>query len=205
MYKICAWALLATFFSGPRLFAQSSWELKKDKDSVRIYTRTLPDSKFNELRAEFNLHGNFIQLRKILQDVEQYPAWVYATKTSKLVEKHNANELVYYAEITAPWPISNRDYYSVTRIWLDSADGKMHILSHNLPGAYPEMSHIVRIPLLKAVWTISPLSAGWIHVEYMLDWNPGGSIPAWLANLFSTTGPSQSFGQLRKKMAQLNP
>ncbi len=187
------------------LQAQSAWELKKDKDSIKIYARTTGESKFNEMKVIFNLHGNFQQLRSIIEDVNHYKDWVYASKESMLVEKKNNNELIYYSEIAAPWPLSNRDFYSDTRIWFDSANNQMRISSCNLMNKYSEKSHLVRIPFLKAEWTISMLSKAMMHVEYILDWNPGGSIPAWIANMFSTSGPYQSFNQLQKKMTTLSP
>jgi len=55
--------LVASLFPGSIAFAQSSWELKKDKEGIRIYSRTAKDCKFNELRAVFDLSGNFGQLR----------------------------------------------------------------------------------------------------------------------------------------------
>jgi ribosome-associated toxin RatA of RatAB toxin-antitoxin module len=187
------------------LLSQSAWELKKDKDSIRIYTRSTEGSKFNELKVVFNLRGNFEQLRTIIQDVNHYKEWVYASKVSNIVEKKSNEELVYYSEVSAPWPLSNRDFYSDTKIWMDSANKHMRISSCNLVNKYEEKNHIVRIPFLKAEWTISMLAPSIMRVEYLLDWNPGGSIPAWIANMFFTAGPYQSFNQLQKKMAGMNP
>ncbi|MBS1948889.1 MAG: hypothetical protein JST47_14090 [Bacteroidetes bacterium] len=187
------------------LLSQPAWELKKDKDSIRIYTRSTEASKFNELKAVFNLRGNFEQLHSIIEDVPRYKDWVYACKTSMLVEKKNNDELVYYSEVSAPWPLSNRDFYSDTRIWMDSAKKQMRISSFNLVNRFKEKEHIVRVPFLKAEWTISTLGPSLMRIEYILDWNPGGNIPAWIANMFSTNAPYQSFSQLQRKMADLNP
>ncbi|HVM87513.1 MAG TPA: START domain-containing protein [Puia sp.] len=196
---------LFALLPGKALLAQSAWELKKDKDSIRIYTRSTEGSKFNELKVVFNLRGNFEQLRSVIRDVTHYKEWVYASKATTIVERKSEDEIVYYAEVAAPWPLSNRDYYSNTRIWIDSAKKQMHISAGNLANKYKENEHLVRVPFLKAEWTISMLTTSLMQVEYILDWNPGGSIPAWIANMFSTTAPYQSFSQLQKKMAGLNP
>ena len=205
MYKYFLFFLPSALLPFCMAVAQSGWELKKDKDSIRVFTRTSETSKFNELKVEFSLRGSYGQLRAILEDVENYKSWVYATKTSNLVEKKGTGDLIYYSEIAAPWPISNRDFYSNTRIWIDSTQGALHITSRNVSDSYPHIGHIVRIPYLKADWSVSVLSPGWLRIEYTLGWNPGGSIPAWVANMFSTNGPFQSFSQLKKKMAELNP
>ena len=197
--------LLMAWLPCSALLSQSAWELKKNKDSICIYTRSTEASKFNELKVVFNLHGNFEQLRSVILDVNHYKDWVYASKVSTLVEKRSSDEMVYYAEVSVPWPLANRDYYSDTRVWVDSAKKQMRISSCNLINKYGEKEHIVRVPFLKAEWTISMLTASMMHVEYILNWNPGGSVPAWIANMFSTNAPYQSFTQLQKRMAFLNP
>jgi START domain len=197
--------IVLCFFPSGLLFAQSSWDLKKDKDHILIYTRAVKNSKFNELKAVFDLPGSFKQLRSILEDVTHYKDWAYCTTFSKLLEKRSDSEIVYYSQISAPWPISSRDFCSDTRIWMDSAKQELHISSQNLNNLLPPKDHLVRMPFLKAEWIVTMPSPALLHVEYTLSWNPGGSIPAWVANMFSTTGPFQSFSQLRKKMGLLNP
>lgn len=204
MHKLFCFALAALCIPCHLLFAQSPWELKKDKDSIRVYSRTVKDSKFNDLKGTFNLRGDFLQLCSILEDVNNYKSWVYSTKSSMLIEKKAAGNLIYYCEISAPWPISNRDFYSNIKIWCDSATGQLHISSRNVSGDYPVKNHLVRIPYLKADWSVTKLSPGWLHIEYTLGWDPGGSIPAWVANMFSTAGPFESFSELKKKMALMN-
>jgi hypothetical protein len=184
--------------------AQSAWDLKKDENGILVYSRSVKDSKYKELKAVFDLPGTYDQLRAILNDVVNYKTWVYSTSSSNLVERKSETEMVYYSRISAPWPVSNRDFYSDTRIWIDSANHQMRLSSRNLT-QFPSNDHIVRIPFLRSEWTITAPSPGILHVEYLLSWNPGGDIPAFLANAFSTTGPLQSFTQLKRKMTITAP
>ena len=185
-------------------FAQSTWDLKKDENGILVYSRSVKDSKYKELKAVFDLPGTYDQLRFILNDVKNYKTWVYCTASSNLVERKSETEIVYYSRVSAPWPVSNRDFYSDTRIWMDSANHQMRLSSRNL-NQFPANDHIVRIPFLRSEWVITAPSPGILHVEYTLSWNPGGDIPAFLANAFSTTGPLQSFTQLKRKMALTVP
>jgi hypothetical protein len=184
--------------------AQSAWNLKKDQNGILIYSRTLKDSKFNELKAVFDLSGTFDQLSSILNDVSNYKTWVYATSSSTLIERKSSTEIVYYSKISVPWPASNRDFYSDTRIWVDSATHQMHLSSRNIDSFPHSKDHFVRIPFLKSDWIITATSTASLHVDYTLSWDPGGNIPAFVANSFSTTGPLSSFSELKRKMALLN-
>jgi len=195
------WGVLLLAAQAP--MAQPAWELKKDQNGILIYSRPVKDSRFNELKAVFDLPGTFDQLHSVLLDVSNYKTWVYCTTSSTLIERKSATEMVYYSRISAPWPVSNRDFYSDTRIWVDSGKQQMRVSSCNIDNFPLSKDHTVRIPFLKAEWTITSPSPARLHVEYTLSWNPGGSIPAFVANAFSTTGPFQSFSRLKRKMAQL--
>ena len=185
-------------------FAQSAWDLKKEENGILIYSRSVKDCRYKELRAVFDLPGTYDQLRSILNDVSNYKTWVYSTVASHLVERKSETEIVYYARISAPWPVYNRDFYSDTRIWIDSANHQMRLSSRSID-QFPPTEHIVRISFLRSEWIITAPSPGTLHVEYTLSRDPGGDIPAFLANAFSPTGPVQSFSQLKRKMALTTP
>jgi hypothetical protein len=81
----------------------------------------------------------------------------------------------------------------------------MRLSSCNVDSFPVSKGHLVRIPHLKADWIITATSPTSLHVEYTLSWDPGGSIPAFIANAFSTSGPLQSFSQLKRKMSLAAP
>ena len=196
---------VALFFcTAASSFGQSAWELKKDQNGIKVYSRTAKVSKYKELRAVFDLTGTYDQLRAILNDVSNYKTWVYSTVSSKIVERKSETEMIYYSRISAPWPVSKRDFYSDTRIWVDSANHQMRLSSRSID-QFPPTEHVVRISFLRSEWIITAPSPGTLHVEYTLSWDPGGDIPAFLANAFSPTGPLQSFSQLKRKMALTTP
>jgi hypothetical protein len=202
MHKVGVWLLVSVSLSlSVKAQAQAApWELKKDKDGIYIYTRKAADSKFNELRVVMDMPGNFAQLRSILQDIPHFKDWIYCTKSSALVQQINPNEWIYYTEVSAPWPMSNRDFYSYTKVWIDTVRDQLRISSRNVT-TYPPKPGLVRIPLLRAEWVVTRINRMAMRVEYTLSWDPGGGIPAWIVNLFSTTGPFQSFSQLKKRMS----
>jgi hypothetical protein len=185
-------------------FAQDEWVEKKDKDGIKIYSRHSDHSKFNDLKIEMDLKGNVSQLSAILLDVEKYPEWAYATKTCVLVKKISNNELIYYSEIGVPWPATNRDFYAHCTAVLDSASRSLKVTSTGLKNYQPEKKDLVRIPASKGVWNITTVSDKIIHLQYFLEVNPGGSVPAWILNIFSTKGPLETFHNLKLKMEQLN-
>jgi START domain-containing protein len=200
-------ALLLYFLLFPAIISppeKYDWTLKKDKGGIKIFSRHSDISKFNDIRVEMDLPGTIAQLSSILIDVEKYPEWAYSTKSCELIKKISANEIIYYSEIWVPWPASNRDFYADCKITLDSASRTLHVASVGLKNYQPEKKDIARIPMSKGIWNVSTLTDKMMHLQYTLQVDPGGSLPAWLLNMFATRGPLETFENLQKKMETLN-
>jgi hypothetical protein len=200
-------AFIVLFFFLP--FASSShepgiWVLAKQQDGVKIFSRNSEHSKFDDIKVEADLPGNITQMASILKDVAKYSEWAYATKTCVLIKKISDNDFIYYSEIDVPWPATNRDLYARCKITFNQNTNSFKLIAEAIKDYAPEKKDIVRIPLSKGTWNVSALSDKMIHVEYILELDPGGTVPAWLLNLFSTKGPLETFANLKKKMSLLN-
>jgi len=196
-----AMIICVCFLSGIVSLSDSSdWVFKKEKDGINIYSRHSNVSKFNDLRIEMDLPGTVTQLYSILRDVEKYPEWAYATKSAVLVKRINENEVIYYSEIGAPWPASDRDFYADLKVNLNVDSGTLNVVSVGMRDYQPEKKNLVRIPMSNGVWNISTKSNKLMHLQYTLQVDPGGSIPGWVLNIFATKGPMETFGNLKKRL-----
>ena len=181
-----------------------SWTLKKMKDGILVYNRHSNLSKFNDIRVEVDLPGTIDQLSAILLDVEKYPGWVYATKSSTMMKRVNDYEVIYYSEIGTPWPAANRDYYADMKVSIQRAAHTLYCESIGMKDYHPEKKDLVRVPMSKSQWSVTTLPGTRIHLQYILQLNPGGSIPAWILNDFACKAPLETFSNLRRKMEELN-
>jgi hypothetical protein len=68
----------------------------------------------------------------------------------------------------------------------------------------PEKKDFVRVPMSRGSWTVTTQSTRKIHLQYILQIDPGGSIPAWILNSFVAKAPLETFSNLKKKMEDLN-
>jgi START domain len=186
------------------LFAQKKWVLRKDKEGIKISTRLSDRSKFNDIKVEMDLPGTIFQLAAILTDVDKYAQWAYSTSKSMLIKKISPNKLVYYSEFNAPWPVMNRDLYAVMEITTDSICHLVKVISIGEQNYQPPKIDLVRIPYSKGLWNITTVSENVIHLIYVLELDPGGSVPACIVNIFSTKAPLETFKNPKNKMASLN-
>jgi hypothetical protein len=180
-------------------FSQGAWKLKKGKDGIKVYSRSSKYSKFNEIKAEFSIKTSLFKFFSVMADIEKYPLWVYGTKSAVVMKRLNEGEVIYYSEINAPWPVSNRDFYSKIKISLDTIKRAITINSYSIPDFKPVKNGIIRIPYSTADWTVSAVDNSTLNVVYKVAIDPGGKLPAWLVNMFATSGPIESFTKLRER------
>jgi|SRR5579863_493552 len=196
--------LLLLVFESP-LFAQNEWTILKVKDGIKISSRHSPTSQFDDIRVETDLPGNINQLEAILVDVNRYKEWSYATKVSRLVKSLDPGKFIYYTEIEVPWPATNRFFYANFELKKKLPEKSIHVTAENILNYEPIPKDLVQVPLTRGVWNITTITNKSVHVDYILEMNPGGSLPVWVLNLFSTKGPLESFENMKKKMNDLNP
>lgn len=185
------------FYIMPSAIAAEKWDLKKDDEGIKIYTRTVPNSPHKALRATFTMKGTLNILENILLDISKQTDWVYSTKTSSLVKRMGEHDLVYYSEKSMPWPVTNRD--AVVRISITRSDATtMLVNAISVVGTVPEKKGIVRVPFSKVSWEVKALNDNTLSVVYEALVDPGGSLPAWVVNMFSTKGPFETFKSVRE-------
>ncbi|WP_276133342.1 START domain-containing protein [Polluticoccus soli] len=175
---------------------QHNWELKKQDGALKIYTGTAEVSKVKALKVEYILNASLSTFAATLLDVEGQAAWVYSTKSSSLLKRVNDSEFIAYSEKVMPTPFSNRDLITKVHMHQDPATKVLTINVLGLPNYIPEKDGLVRVPMARARWTLTPISSNQVKVEYIAEAEPGGSIPAWVANLFLLKGPTESFKRL---------
>lgn len=183
---------------------KNDWTLRREKDGIDIYSRPSDFSRVNDIRVDMDLPGTIDQLAAILRDVDHYSNWVYSTRTSSIIKKVSENEVIYYAEVGTPWPAANRDYYADMKITFNAANHSMNVVSVGMKDYQPEKKDLVRVPMSKGLWTVTTQSARRIHLQYILQIDPGGSIPSWIINSFVAKAPLETFSTLKRKMEDLN-
>jgi hypothetical protein len=184
---------------------QYNWILKKDKDGIKVSSRHTDRSKFNDIKVEMDLPGNIFQLANILLDVGKYSEWSNSVSKSELIKKVSPLKLVYHLEISAPWPVTDRDLYAMFDVNIDSVARSIKITAAGDSGYRPVNKDFIRIPHSKGIWDIHTVSNNIIHIVYIIEIDPGGAVPAWIMNLFGTKVPFITFQNLKRKMILLNP
>lgn len=194
--------LLVLLCSAISARAQNPWTLKKEKNGIKVYSRDNTHSKFNELKVETFLKGRLSDLAAVILDIPDYPQWSFNVKSCKLLKQVSPSELYIYTEISSPWPADNRDLPIHIKITQDPASKVMTIAVECIPDLVPRQKNIVRVPLSKETWIVTPVDPSTIRIDYQLEVDPGENPPAWLINMFSVKGPYETFSRLKDQIQQ---
>jgi hypothetical protein len=177
-----------------------NWALKQNKDGIKIYTADVKDSKLKALKVEVELNATLSQVVAALVDIKASKRWVYRTEAAYIVKQPSPADLYYYTLVKMPFPVSNRDYTAHLSVKQDAATKAVTVDVPCVTGMVPEKKNTVRVTHSTARWLLTPEGAGGVKIVYTLHTDPGGSIPAWLTNMFITQAPSQTFEKLKAQM-----
>lgn len=190
--------LLGSCISG--VAQEKGWKLHSEKDGIQVFTQPVSNSAFKAVKAVGVVEASLSRIAYVLMDVKTTKEWVYGTKVCTLLKQMTPSDLIYYSEVDLPWPASNRDFIIRITLTQDPKTRVMTIVAENMPTYISEKNGIIRIQRSSGLWHITPIDANHVKVEYTLQVDPGGWIPAWLVNMVASTGPYQSFIGLRKQV-----
>lgn len=168
--------------------APVAWHAVKSANNIKVFTSNVPDYPVKGIRAEVIFDAPVENVLKVSMNINHYPNWIYKCKKSVVVKQVSKQEVIYYHITDAPWPVDDRDQYSVTKL-SKHTDGSYWMHSHTLPNYGAEVSGNVRVKNGKATWHFIPLPNGQTKGEYELFFDPAGHIPSWIINLFIAEGP----------------
>ena len=198
MYRttlLCAFLLTACFG-----MAQSDWKLKTESSGIKIFMAPVATSRVKALKVECSFNATTAQMVAVILDLDACSEWVYHSKSNILLKRISPAELYYYSEVDIPWPASNRDFIAHLIVSQDKKSKVVTVDAPCVPDLVPEKKDIVRIRQSSGRWTIIPVNKTQVKIEYVLVVDPGGSIPAWIVNMFAAKGPMESFKKLKLQL-----
>jgi hypothetical protein len=173
-------------------------DLKRNSQGIKVYTCKTENEKFRLLKAEFTLANISIpELKKFIWDVPNYTTWQYNMTESELLSSSGENEMAYRSLVDAPWPVENREL--VLQVKMEEGTPVTRIFIHSFDYKKPSPDDVVRVPFFDASWEVIQQD-NLLKVTYTLRIDPGGSVPAWLANLAMAEGPFLSFQKLKQQL-----
>ncbi|PIE40919.1 MAG: hypothetical protein CSA49_06055, partial [Gammaproteobacteria bacterium] len=156
--KLLPWVLammLIPFLIPAQSFADSEWELNKDKKGIKIFTRDVSGSDYKSFRGEATLKTNLSTLMAIHADANHANNWLQDCEQSKLLSEFSPAGYSVYFIMNMPWPVQNRDYalsYTIEQ----APDDLTLTLSFTLDAdLVPTTDDYIRVTKLNGFWKMT--------------------------------------------------
>ena len=177
-------------------FSQSEWELKKDKDGIKVYLANSEDTKIKKFKVETFVKATPRAIAEAVVDIENNYKWFVNVEKAELLARINKDVFIFKQVINVPFPFQNREVVAMSSVnYLPN--GVIRIDLNEKASYIPENDDYVRMPISRGYWILSP-SEGGTNVEYSFLADPAGDIPVWLANQFIVSSPLKTIKGLRE-------
>jgi len=189
------WITLLVFISALNLSAQENWNLVKEEAGIKVFTKTESGSRYKAFKAEMQVECKIEDIIYVLKNTNTINNWVVNCRGVKLLESKD-NDQFYYIETSLPLPFQNRDMVYHFQ-YIDIKPGQVKVLVTGIPDYIQPEKGIVRMAKANGYWLLNSIDTNKTDVTYQMHVEPGGLIPAWLANPFIKNVPFSTFKELR--------
>jgi hypothetical protein len=160
----------------------AEWELVYADENLRVQRRDYAGSELDEIQGIVRLKATLNAVMALLKDADFNREWVYRSGGASILQDSGYAQAYVYGVVDAPFPMSDRDTVVRFDYHQDPATTEITVAISNFPEFIPEKADLVRVPEIGGYWKLKPESGGWVEVTYQVYGDPGGWIPAWLAN-----------------------
>ena len=184
--------LLAALLAAGRLPAQAgAWQLVSDRNGIQVYMQHGDRTPLKTFRGV---------TRFLLNDYQAYPDWLHFVDSARELGRSNEQVRQLHFTTLLPWPLADREAVLQTRVIQggDPASQEVVVDLSNQPDLLPPNPDYVRFPHMEGMLRFRRAAPGEVEVVYQLEMNPGGYIPAWLANILLRDAPYFTLERLRR-------
>ena len=180
----------------------SEWEEITELDGIIGYARSTSESSVNEIKAIGTVKAPLAVVEAVLRDESVKPEYTYMCTEGARVDipglKSTKDTYYSYHKVGMPWPFYDRDLVAKVQVMVDEATGALLFDIQGITTDFrAEDGYVVRAPMTRAKWILTPVSENETEVLYQILTEPGGYLPAFLVNLFSSDMGVITIAELR--------
>ena len=163
---------------------EPEWRLVTDRDGVRVFMAHNDDSAIKTFRGEAVIPmSDFRAIGNQVNDYEFVASWMHMISSISELGRDSGTDRQIWVTTRLPWPVSNRDAALDLELRQEPDTGTVIVAYEANNALMEQQSGYVRMPALKGMLRFTPLKPGEVHLTFEVVLDPGGYIPAWIANL----------------------
>lgn len=180
--------------------ADDSWNYAKSSDGVTAYTRSVATSGFKEYKVETEVDATLTQVVAMLMSVPDMPQWVDRCAEASMIKVISPTESITRTVTASPFPLKNREAIAHGKLTQDPATKIVTLTAAGRADFIPPDPKYERVTKLRGTWILEPKPGGKVHIKMIGHTDPGGVIPAAIANQFVVMIPFNTIKNLRNQI-----
>lgn len=158
--------------------------------------------KLLEVRAQTEVHATAAAFLQLLEDTANISKWAANTEKAQLLGQPDANTHIVHTYFTAIWPVSKRDMVTQSVWQQDAGSGVLTMIVTDMGQHFPAVKGYVRMQQVEGRWTLTPLAAGRLKIQYQGQADPGGKLPHFIADKVALKATFTTFSHLPQVLMQ---
>lgn len=180
--------------------ADDQWKFAKSAEGVTAYTRSVADSSFKEYKVETEVEATLTQVVAMLMSVSDMPQWVDRCAEASMLKEISPTESITRSVTASPFPLKNREAIAHGKLTQDPVTKVVTMTASGRADFIPPNPKYERVTKLRGTWILEPKAGGKVHVKMIGHTDPGGVIPAAIANQFVVMIPFNTIKNLRTQI-----
>ena|SRR5215813_9268886 len=164
-----------------RFSGSNQWELVQEENGVKAYTLKAPGLDLEQVRGVVRVRSTLAGIVKFMQDPDVcHDVGCYE---SRLVERVD-DQLNYYTfQYLYPFPFRTREFVIREQCYQNPHTKEVFVGVAAAPDKTPPNDCCFRVTDMNNFWRFTPLENGEVEIEYTVNMNDGGFMPALMSNM----------------------
>lgn len=177
----------------------SEWQILDNSDGIEVALREEPDRDLPTMRGRTVLRGDIDRLVAIIIDPDQATEWAEGASKVTMIARDETRAII-HTYIDIAWPVWDRDL--VTSGTLRTIEpGQEYVLSNEaVDGFVPEREGVIRMKKAFTQFHLKKQGPDQVWVEYLVNVDPGGSLPKWLVRWTQKSVPAETLKNMQRQL-----
>jgi hypothetical protein len=202
--KLAQAALVVALASGAGLAladtASDGWHALYEEQGILVSTREEPGIDLPGMRGQTKLQAEVRHLLAVVLDDRRSTEWAKGADETTVLRSSDARGQFIYAHSRQPWPVRDRDLVMKRTVEVLEPGKAYRVHLVCVPNERPLVEGVVRVEHCETTFLLRAVDATHTEIDYRVQADPGGKIPAWIVRRASRSIPLDTLLGLAKQV-----
>ncbi|MDY6903374.1 MAG: START domain-containing protein [Thermodesulfobacteriota bacterium] len=185
--------------------ADDEWRVIKDEAGIRVQKRENPDLELKEYRVDSIFNETIGTIKAVLDDIPSAHKWFPLCPYARIIHEDGDGYRKILSLSDFPWPCKDRYVVFLSSTTRDEDAGRI-VIDYQSVNETDDIGEIaekyVRIEFVQGQWILEKIDDTHTRFTYTICADVGGSLPAWVVDVFLQDRPYEMVKNLKRFVKQ---